>query len=94
MTADPTLRRIEGIVGRPRRAVIQARLRGLHMALEREWDGADPSVETDLEALRLAAEVFEAIDPQETSEPGCLAPAGLGNCTESLRVTGPPRGDR
>ena len=26
------------------------------MALEREWDGADPGVETDLEALRLAAE--------------------------------------
>ena len=94
MTADPTLRRIEGIVARPGRAVIQARLWGLHMALEREWDGADPGVETDLEALRLAAEVFEAIDLPETSAPGRLAPAGLGDCTESLRVTGPPRGDR
>ena len=94
MTADPTLRRIEGVVGRPGRAVVQARLWGLRVALEREWDGADPGVETDLEALRLAAEVFEAIDPPETSEPGRLAPAGLGTCTESLRVAGPPRGDR
>ena len=94
MTADPTLRRIEGIVHRPERAVIQARLWGLHMALERGWDGADPGVETDLEALRLAAEVFEAIDPPEVSEPGRLAPAELGHCTESLNVIGPPRGDR
>ena len=73
---------------------MEARLWGLHMALERGWDGADPGVETDLEALRLAAEVFEAIDPPEVSEPGRLAPAELGHCTESLNVIGPPRGDR
>jgi len=63
VTPDATLRRIEAIARRPERAVIQARLWGLHADLEREWDGADPGIETDLQALRLAANVFEAIDP-------------------------------
>ena len=62
MIPDATLRRIEAIARRPERAVIQARLWGLHADLEREWDGADPGIATDLQALRLAANVFEAID--------------------------------
>ena len=60
--SDPLRTRIEAIVRRPERTVIQARLWGLLAQLEREWDGVDAGVETDLEALRLAAEVVAAID--------------------------------
>ena len=74
MTPDATLRRIEAIARRPERAVIQARLWGLHADLEHEWDGTDPGIETDLKALRLAANVFEAIDlPLHRAPPPGLA---------------------
>ena len=55
-------RRIEDFTTRAQRAVVQARLWDIRMRLEKEWDGADPGIEDDMEALRVAADVLQALD--------------------------------
>ena len=49
-------------------ALAQARVWDISARLEKEWDGADEGLKEDLAALRVAADILEAVG-QELQKP-------------------------
>jgi len=77
-----------------KRSVVEARLWDIRERLEREWDQVDTGIETDIAALKMAADELQAIDLASVdARPGrcadCLYAQPLQEGVYSCRVRAP-----